>query len=84
MSRDQKIQGMQKKIETLKKDNVKCMKSRALDFSEKSEVENLFLDCVDEQKKELLKKKTLATSQTKFTNNIIQQNTNVDSQAIME
>jgi hypothetical protein len=30
-----------------------------LNVSEKAEVENLFLDCIDETKKEVLRKKTL-------------------------
>lgn len=33
--------------------------SKAIDYSEKTEVENLFLDSIDEFKKELLRKKTI-------------------------
>lgn len=43
-----------------KKMNLKLRSSCAQDYSEKSEVENLFLDCVDESKKEILKKKSMS------------------------
>lgn len=41
---------------------MKLKNAHAVDFSEKTEVENLFLDCVDECKKEVLRKKTLLHS----------------------
>lgn len=46
----------------MRTNNLKTKSSKAIGFSEKSEVENLFLDCVDETKKDLLKKKSLTSS----------------------
>ena len=41
----------------LKKASTKVQTTQSQEVSEKGEVENLFLDCVDEQKKELVKRK---------------------------
>ena len=61
LSRDGNIDSMQKKLDTEKKTNSKIKNSMALDHSDKTEIENLFLDCVDECKKEVLRKKTIAS-----------------------
>lgn len=46
---------MKKRIEMLKKNNSKVQTNQAQEASNKGEVENLFLDCVDEQKKDIIK-----------------------------
>lgn len=35
---------------------MKIKNNNALDYSDKSEIENLFLDCIDECKKDILKR----------------------------
>ena len=51
--------------------NLKTKSSKALGFSEKSEVENLFLDCIDETKKDLLKKKNKLQSETPLIEQVV-------------
>jgi hypothetical protein len=51
---------MQKKLEYQKKMNNRLKSAQAINISEKTEVENLFLDCIDETKKKILRKKTLS------------------------
>lgn len=78
LSRDERLEDLKRQLEQQKKSNSRIKNSCALDYSEKSEVENLFLDCIDECKKELLKKKSMSHgghSQAKFSNNIIAENT---------
>ena len=38
-----------------KKDNQKLRTNQAFDYAEKSEIENLFIDCIDQCKKEFFK-----------------------------
>ena len=44
------------KLDSLKVKNKKLKNEQACDFSEQAELENLFLDCVDESKKEVLRR----------------------------
>jgi hypothetical protein len=62
MSRDQDIHGMQRKLDHHKRLNLKLKNGKAIDISEKTELENLFLDCVDECKKDVLRKKSVPLS----------------------
>jgi hypothetical protein len=64
LSRDSKIEDMQKRLDLQKKSNMRMKNMLAVGNSEKSEVENLFLDCVDECKKDILRKKTLNSNYT--------------------
>lgn len=59
LSRDDRIGDLKKKFDTEKKANSKLKNSKAVDMSENAEVENLFLDCIDEWKKEIIRKNTL-------------------------
>ena len=49
------MQKRNKKLELLKFKNVKVRNKQAREFTDKSELENLFLDCVDESKKDVIK-----------------------------
>lgn len=49
------MQKRNKKLEMLKFKNVKVRNKQAREFTDKSELENLFLDCVDESKKDVIK-----------------------------
>mmetsp|Transcript_31438 Transcript_31438/g.30786 ORF Transcript_31438/g.30786 Transcript_31438/m.30786 type:complete len:129 (+) Transcript_31438:837-1223(+) len=60
LSRDGNIESMQKKLDLQKKMNTKIKTTQAQGNWDKSELENLFLDCIDQYKKEALRKKTLA------------------------
>eukprot|EP00347_Sterkiella_histriomuscorum_P006538 403352386 len=86
MSRDDKIEEVQRKIEFQKRSNMRIKNSQAQGYSDKAEVENLFLDCIDECKKDLIKKKTMnnGQSQAKFQNNMIVEQTSYESQALIE
>lgn len=84
LSRDEKIDALQRRLENQKRNNLRIKNYKAQDYSEKSEIENLFLDCVDECKRDLLKKKAMNASQAKFSNNMIVESTSSDHQALME
>ncbi|CDW90797.1 UNKNOWN [Stylonychia lemnae] len=84
LSRDERIDTLQRRLENQKRNNLKIKNYKAQDYSEKSEIENLFLDCVDECKRDLLKKKAMNASQAKFSNNMIVESTSSDHQALME
>ncbi len=51
---------MLKKLDLQKRTNSKIKNCKALTKAEKSEIENLFLDAIDESKKEILRKKTIS------------------------
>ena len=53
---NKKINVKHKKLEVMKKQNYKARTSQAVGFSEKAEVETLFLDSIEEIKNDLLKK----------------------------
>lgn len=53
--KDDKIQASIRKLETLKHKNMKARNKQAHNFTDKSELENLFLDCVDENKKDVIR-----------------------------
>jgi len=57
MSKEPQIQRLQKRIDNIKKNNSKVKTTQAQEVSERSEVENLFLECIDESKKELVKRR---------------------------
>lgn len=46
---------MQKRLDSIKKENQKLRTFQAFDYAEKAEIENLFLDCVDQTKREHFK-----------------------------
>lgn len=62
LSRNVNVENYQKQLENEKKMNSKIKNSKAIDLSDKSEAENLFLDAIDECKKEILKRKTLTNN----------------------
>ena len=53
--KEEKILKLQMKVDRQKAKNKKLRNAQAGAFSDKSEIENLFLDCVDENRKEVLK-----------------------------
>jgi len=57
-TKEPQIQKLKKRIEMLKKTNSKVQTSRSQEVSNKGEIENLFLDCVDEHKREIIKQKS--------------------------
>lgn len=59
LTRDDKIENLQRKLENYKRSNMKIKNTKAFDFSEKSEVENLFLDSIEECKKDVIKRKSI-------------------------
>ena len=54
-SRDLKILILKKQLALKKKENQKLKTQEALGFAEKNEIENLFLDCIDTCKRELVR-----------------------------
>ena len=54
MTKVRNLKNIKNSVSILKK-NKKLRNKQAGAFSDKSEVENLFLDCVDENRKEVLK-----------------------------
>jgi hypothetical protein len=46
-SRDLNILMLQKRLDSIKKENQKLRTYQAFDYAEKAEIENLFLDCID-------------------------------------
>lgn len=62
MSRDSNIQVMQRQLDHHKRINLKLKNGKAIDISDKTELENLFLDCVDECKKDVLRRKSIPAS----------------------
>lgn len=53
--KEDQILKLQLKVDKQKQKNKKLRNKQAGAFSDKSEIENLFLDCVDENRKEVLK-----------------------------
>ena len=53
--KEAKIMKLSLKVDRQKQKNKKLRNAQAGAFSDKSEIENLFLDCVDENRKEVLK-----------------------------
>ena len=53
--KEDQILKLQLKVDKQKQRNKKLRNKQAGAFSDKSEIENLFLDCVDENRKEVLK-----------------------------
>lgn len=53
---------MHRRLDQLKKHNARAKTSHAQESSERTDVENLFLDCVDECKKDLAKKRMIGVS----------------------
>ena len=51
-SRDMNILVLQKQVEAIKKSNQKLRNNQAFDNAEKAEIENLFLDCIEQCKRE--------------------------------
>ena len=51
-SRDLNILILKKQVLAQKRENQKLKTSNAFDYSEKAEIENLFLDCIEQTKKE--------------------------------
>lgn len=80
-SKDEKILKLQKKLEIDKKLNNKVKSTRATDISEKSEIQNLFLDCIDESKKEIIRKRNLSYYGASSQNN---SQCNISQRAIQE
>ena len=69
----------------MRRNNWKTKSSKAIGLAEKSEIETLFLDCIDEYKSQLLKRKPIAgNSSAKFTNNFILEKTTFESPEILE
>ena len=54
-SRDLNILILKKQYAQRKKENLKIKTFQATDFSEKTEIENLFLDCLEATKKDYIK-----------------------------
>lgn len=46
---------LQKRLDSIKKENQKLRSYQAFDYAEKAEIENLFLDCVDNVKRDHFK-----------------------------
>jgi len=55
--KEPEIARLQRKIDNARKLNNKAKTSQGQEFSGRSEVENLFLDCIDETKKLVVKRK---------------------------
>lgn len=55
-SRDMNILVLQKQVQAMKKSNQKLRNNQAFDNAEKAEIENLFLDCIEQCKREQYKK----------------------------
>lgn len=68
LSRDEQIVELQKKLCTVKKNNLRMKSAKANDFAEKSEIENLFLDSVEEWKKEILRRTSMKYDGAETTN----------------
>ena len=54
-SRDLNILMLKKRLDQKKTDHKKVRTNQAFDYAEKTEIENLFLDCVDHSKKDFFK-----------------------------
>jgi len=54
-SRDLNILILKKQYHMKKKENQKLKSVQAFDYSQKTEIENLFLDCMDYQKRDFVK-----------------------------
>ena len=54
-SRDLNILMLKKRLEQKKQDHKRVRTNQAFDYAEKTEIENLFLDCVDHYKKDHFK-----------------------------
>jgi hypothetical protein len=46
---------LQKRLSLIKKENQRLRTYQAFDYAEKAEIENLFLDCIDQTKREHFK-----------------------------
>ena len=46
---------LQKRLDQIKKENQRLRTFQAFDYAEKAEIENLFLDCIDQTKREHFK-----------------------------
>lgn len=66
VSKEPQIQRLQKRIDNIKRYNSKVKTTQAQEVSDRSEVENLFLECVDESKKEVVKRKQNDMIHSKF------------------
>lgn len=65
-SKEPQINRVQRKIEMIKKNNSRVKNSHAQDFADRTEIENLFLESVDESKKEAFKRKSIAPLKNSF------------------
>ena len=54
-SRDLNVLMLKRKLELKKRDNQKLRTFQAFDYAEKADIENLFLDCIDQCKREHFK-----------------------------
>ena len=67
---DRKIVKKHKRLNSMRNYNYHARASNAKEFSEKAEVENLFLECIDEYKKDISSKRsTKLAFQAGLTNN---------------
>ena len=51
-SRDLNILMLKKRLDQMKKENQRMRTNQAFDYAEKSDIENLFLDCIEQCKKD--------------------------------
>ena len=51
-SRDLNILMLKKRLEQMKKENQRMRTYQAFDYAEKTDIENLFLDCIEQYKKD--------------------------------
>ena len=55
---DYKIKEKHRRLESLRRNNYKARGFQAKDVSERAETENLFIDCIEEFKKEIQKRRS--------------------------